>query len=71
MPLPSMRLPIALTLGATLMAWRAYTIAPEYSAIWVKMAGWLMLGPLLLAAGFLWERVRWYQRMDRRYLPER
>jgi len=71
MTLPSMRLPIALILGGTLMAWRSYEIGPEYSAVQAEMAGWLMLGSLLLAAGFFWEVVRWYQRMDRRYLAER
>jgi hypothetical protein len=71
MTLPSMRLPLALTLGATLMAWRAYEIAPEYSVVQIDMMGWLMLGPCLIAAGCLWEMVRWYQGMDRRYLPQR
>lgn len=71
MTLPSMRLPFSLTLGGTLMAWRAYEIAPEYSDVQVEMAGWVMLGALLLAVGFFWELLRWYQRMDRRYLPDR
>lgn len=71
MMLPSLRLPIALTLGATLMAWRAHDIAPQYSAVQVEMTAWLMVGSLLLVVGFLWELVRWYQRMDRRFLPER
>jgi len=71
MTLPSMRLPIALALGSTLVAWRAYEIAPEYSTVQVEMAGWIVLGSVVLAAGFFWELLRWYQRMDRRYLPER
>jgi hypothetical protein len=71
MTLPSMRVPIATTLSATLMAWRAYETAPEYSRVQTERMGWTMLGSLLLAVGFLWELVRWYQRMDRRYLPER
>jgi len=69
MILPSMRFPVALILGATLMAWRAYTIAPVYTAVQAEMAGWIFLGTLVLAAGFFCELVRWYQRMDRRYLP--
>jgi hypothetical protein len=71
MTLPSASLPIALTLGATLMAWRGYEIAPEYSAVQVEMAGWVMLGSALLTVGFFWELTRWYQRMDRRFLPKR
>jgi hypothetical protein len=70
MTLISMRLPIAFTLGATLMAWRAYAIAPEYSVVWTEMLNWLLWGPLLLAVGGFWELLRWYQRMDRRYLTE-
>lgn len=71
MTLPSMRVPIAVTLGATLLAWRSYEIAPEYSAVQTEMMGWMFWGASLLAVGFLWELMRWYQRMDRRYLPER
>lgn len=71
MTLPSMRLPIAAVLAATLMAWRAYEIAPEYSAVWAEMAGWVMLGALLLAVGLFWELLRWYLRMDRRHAVER
>lgn len=70
MTLPSLRLPIAVTLGATLMAWRAFDIAPEYSDVQIEMMGWHQLGLLLLAVGFFWGLVRWYQRMDRRYLPK-
>lgn len=70
MKLPSLRLPIVAVLAATLMAWRAYEIAPEYTAVQVEMAGWLALGALLLTFGFFWELLRWYQRMDRRYAPE-
>ena len=70
MTLPSMRLPIAVVLAATLMAWRSYEIALLYSAVQVEMAGWVMLGALLLAIGFFWELLRWYQRMDRRYASE-
>lgn len=54
-------------LAATLMAWRAYEIAPLYSAVQAEMAGWVMLGAILLAVGFFWELLRWYQRMDSRY----
>jgi hypothetical protein len=71
MILPSMRLLIAFTLGATLMAWRAYETAPEYSPVQVEMMMWVAIGSLLLAIGFFWELFRWYQRMDRRFLPER
>jgi hypothetical protein len=70
MTLPSMRLPIVAVLAATVMAWRAYEIAPEYSAVQVEMAGWMVVGSLLLAVSFFWELARWYQRMDRRYLKE-
>ena len=70
MMLPSMRLPIATALGATLMAWRAYEIAPDYSAVQTEMMAWVMIGPLALTIGLLWELVRWYQRMDRRHLPQ-
>jgi hypothetical protein len=70
MMLVSMRLPIAVTLGATLMAWRTYEVAPEYSAVQTEMMGWIMLGSLLLAVGFFWEMLRWYQRMDRRYIGQ-
>ncbi|HVJ70548.1 MAG TPA: hypothetical protein VM531_03405 [Sphingomicrobium sp.] len=70
MTLPSMRLPTAATLGATLTAWRAYEIAPEYSAVQIEMMGWVFWGSMLLALGFFWELVRWYQRMDRRFQPE-
>ncbi|MFC3580377.1 hypothetical protein [Sphingomonas hylomeconis] len=68
--LPSLRLPIAALLAATLMAWRAYEIAPIYSVVQAEMAGWIMLGSLLLAVSFFWELIRWYQRMDRRHLPK-
>lgn len=68
--LPSLRSPIAVVLAATLMAWRAYEIAPVYSAVQAEMAGWIALGSLLLAVGFFWELIRCYQRMDRRYLPK-
>jgi hypothetical protein len=71
MTLPSMRLLIALALGSTLTAWRAYEIAPEYSPVQVEMMMWVAIGSLLLAIGFFWELLRWYQRMDRRFLPER
>jgi uncharacterized BrkB/YihY/UPF0761 family membrane protein len=70
MKLPSLRLPIVAVLAATLMAWRAYEVAPKYSAVQVEMAGWVMVGALLSAVGFIWELLRWYQRMDRRYAPE-
>jgi hypothetical protein len=70
MTLPLMRLPIAATLGATLMAWRASMIAPEYSAVQTEMMDWMFWGAMLLAVGFFWGLLRWYQRMDRRYLPE-
>ncbi|HMI40029.1 MAG TPA: hypothetical protein VK485_02215 [Sphingomicrobium sp.] len=69
MTLISMRLPIAVALGATLMAWRAYEVAPEYSDVQTEMSGWTMLGALFLTFGFFWELFRWYQRMDRRHLP--
>ena len=71
MTLPSMKLPIAFTLGATLIAWRAYETAPEYSGVQVEMMAWAAIGSLVLAVGFFWELFRWYQRMDRRFLPER
>lgn len=71
MTLPSMRLPIAVTLGATLMAWRAFEIAPEYSAVQIEMMDWMFWGSVLLVLGLFWELLRWYQRMDRRFLPER
>lgn len=71
MTLPSLRLPMTAVLAATLMAWRAYEIAPEHTAVQVKMAGWMMLGAVLLTVGFFWELARWYLRMDRRYAPER
>ena len=70
MPLPSMRFPTAVALGATLMAWRAYAIAPEYSVVTSELMLWTMLCPLVLGLGLFWELVRWYQRMDRRYSPE-
>ena len=70
MTLPSIRLPIAAVLAATLMAWRAYEIAPIYSVVQAEMAGWVMLGAILLAVGFFWELLRGYQRMDRRYAPK-
>lgn len=68
MTLISMRLPIAAVLGATLMAWRACEMAPEYSAVQHEMAGWAMAGALLLAVGFFYELLRWYQRFDRRHV---
>jgi hypothetical protein len=34
------------------------------------MAGWALLGGALLTVGFFWELIRWYQRMDRRFLSE-
>ena len=71
MTLPSLRLPITAVLAATLMAWRAYEIAPVYTAVQAEMALWVMLGAMLLAVGFFCELLRWYQRMDRRYAPER
>lgn len=52
MTLPSMRLPTALTLGATLMPWRGYNVAPEDSTVRAQMMGWLMLCPLAPVAGF-------------------
>ncbi len=67
----SMRLPIAVMLPATLMAWRAYEIAPVYSVVQAEMAGWIALGSPLLAVSLFWEMIRWYQRMDRRHLPKR
>ena len=70
MLLPSLRSPIAAVLAATLMAWRAYEIAPIYSVVQAEMAYWVMLGSLVLAVGFFWELIRWYQRMDRHYLPK-
>jgi hypothetical protein len=66
-----MRLLIAFTFGATLMALRAYETAPEYSLVQVEMMMWVAIGSLLLAIGFFWELFRWHQRMDRRFLPER
>ena len=71
MNLLSMKLPIAFILGATLIAWRAYETTPEYSGVQVEMSLWVAVGSLLLAVGFFWELVRWYQRMDRRFLPSR
>jgi len=71
MTLSSMRPPIYFVLTATLMAWRAYEIAPAYSAVQVELTGCVMLAATLLAVGFFWELLRWYQRMDRRYAPER
>ena len=71
MALPAMRLPIAVTLSATLMAWRASEIAPDYSGVQTEMSIWAALGASLLAVELLWELVRWYQRMDRRFLSER
>ncbi len=71
MTIPSLRLPIALTLGATLMAWRGYEIAPIYSAIQIEMVQWVLVGSGLLVVGLFWELARWYQQMDRRYLPKR
>ena len=70
MTLVSMQLPIAITLGATLMAWRASDVAPPYSAVQNEMSGWLPYGSLMLVVGLFWELLRWYQRMDRKYLGE-
>ena len=69
--MPSMKAPIAFILGATLMAWRSYETAPEYSAVQVEMMVWVAAESLLLIAVFFWELFRWYRRMDRRFLPER
>ncbi len=69
--MPSIRLPFSFILGATLMAWRAYETAPEYSAVQLEMMEWVAIGAILLAIGFLWELFRWYRRMDRRFLPKR
>lgn len=69
--LDSMRVAIAATLGATLMAWRGYEAAPVYSDVQVEMAGWVTAGGALLVAEFFWELLRWYQRVDRRHLPKR
>jgi hypothetical protein len=67
MTLISLRMPTAAIVGATLMAWRADAIAPEYSAVQVEMDLWVMIGVLLTALGLFWEALRAYQRMDRRY----
>lgn len=70
MALPPMRLPIAVTFGATIMAWRAEGVAPPYSKVQTEMSIWLALGLVLLAAGVFWELIGWYHWMDQRFLPE-
>jgi hypothetical protein len=70
MALVSLRAPIAGVFGATAMALRAFTIAPEYTAVKSEMGNWALVGALLVMVGLFWELVRWYQRMDRRYLPD-
>jgi hypothetical protein len=69
--MPSLKLPIAFTFGATLMAWRAYETAPEYSGVQIEMMEWVAIGSLLVAVCFFWELFSWYLRMDRRFLPKR
>jgi hypothetical protein len=70
MTLPSSRLPFALILGATLMAWRATKIAPLYSRAESEMFLWAVLGAVVMVLCLFWELVRWYQRMDRRFVAE-
>jgi hypothetical protein len=65
MQLISLRVPIAGCLGATLMAWRAYEVAPPYTAVQIEMMNCIAVGALLLTLGGVWEFARWYQRMDR------
>jgi hypothetical protein len=67
MALTSMRAPTAAALGATLMAWRAFELSPDYSVVQLEMMRWLLPGATLVLAGLLWELVRWYQHMDSRY----
>ena len=67
MKLPSARIPLAAILGAALMAWRAYEIAPQYTAVLHEMIKWIMLGGLLLIVGTIYELVRLYLLLDGRY----
>lgn len=70
MKLPSVRIPLAAILGATLMAWRAYEIAPQYTAVLHEMMRWMMLGGLLLIVGTIYELVRSYLLLGGRYAPK-
>ena len=71
MKLVSMQLPIAAVGGATLMAWRAYDIAPSSSFVEVEMAGWVMYGVMALVLGLLWELLRAYHRLNHRHNSQR
>ena len=63
----SLRLPAAAIFGATLMAWRAYSISPSSTLVEVEMVGWMMLGAGLLVLVLLWELVRRYLRLNERH----
>ncbi len=67
MKLFSMRLPAAAVGGAPLMAWRAYSVSPSSSFVEVDMAGWMMLGALLLVVMLIWELVRSYLPLNERH----
>lgn len=67
MKLISMRVPAAAVFGATLMAWRAYSISPSSTLVQGEMVGWMMIGALLLVAIVLWELVRSYLRLGERH----
>jgi hypothetical protein len=67
----SMRLPAAAVGGATLMAWRAYSISPSSSFVETDMAGWMMLGAFLLVVMLIWELVRSYLRLNERHAVPR
>jgi hypothetical protein len=63
----SLRLPAAAIGGATLMAWRAYSISPSSTLVQVEMAGWIILGAALLVLIVLWEMVRSYLHLNHRH----
>jgi hypothetical protein len=63
----SLRLPAAAIGGATLMAWRAYSISPSSTLVQVEMAGWVMLGAALLVLIVLWEIARGYLQLNQRH----
>ena len=68
MKLPSARLPAAFVLGATLMAWRAYETTAS-SPVQLEMSAWVMMGGLLLVLLALWEGIRAYTNLNRKYAP--
>ena len=70
MRLVSMKLPLAFALGAMIVAWRASAIAPPYSRVQFEMEICTLAGAVFIALGCFWELLRWYQRMDRRYLSD-